>query len=193
VKQWLQVVGISPQSVEALCIKFWSLETLQELCDHEIRHSFSECSGNDDEYRRLIRALQNIRKYTGNFYFQAFIILPLLTCVPFIVCLEVLLHTEKEGNSGRATPDLTLYWDSWDSGTKAPLLPSAPLHNIDTAMQATSPSILTNTNVQSTSSQSTKDNQTPPSTPSILNRRGNDEFDQANSVNKRTFFFLMID
>lgn len=112
--------------------------------------------------------------------FQAFTILLLFPYVPFIVYLEVLLHAEKEGNSGRATPDLTLYWDSWDSGTQAPLLPSVPSHNNDTVTQATSPSILMNTNVQSTSSQSTKDNQTPPSTPSILNRRGNDELEEVN-------------
>lgn len=65
VKQWLQVVGISQVSVEALCGKFQSLEALQDLADHEIKRSFNECGAKEDELRRLIRALQNIKKYTG--------------------------------------------------------------------------------------------------------------------------------
>ena len=27
---------------------------------------------------------------------------------------DVLIQSEKEENSGRTTPELTLYWDSWD-------------------------------------------------------------------------------
>lgn len=65
VKQWFQVVGISQPSVEALCAKFQSLEALQELCDHEIKRCFNECCAKEDEYRRLIRALQSVRRYTG--------------------------------------------------------------------------------------------------------------------------------
>lgn len=65
IKQWLQVVGISQPSVEALCAKFQSLESLQELSDHEIKRSFSECGAKEDEYRRLIRALQSVKRYTG--------------------------------------------------------------------------------------------------------------------------------
>ncbi len=65
IKQWLQVVGISQPSVEALCAKFQSLESLQELCDHEIRRIFNECCAKEDEYRRLVRALQSVKRYTG--------------------------------------------------------------------------------------------------------------------------------
>lgn len=64
-KQWFQVVGIAQPAVEALCEKFRSLEFLCELTDHEIRKSFVECGADEDECRWLIKALQNIRKYTG--------------------------------------------------------------------------------------------------------------------------------
>lgn len=64
-KQWFQVVGISQPAVEVLCEKFKSLEFLCELTDHEIRKSFIECGVHEDECRWLIKALQNIRKYTG--------------------------------------------------------------------------------------------------------------------------------
>ena len=64
-KQWLQVVGISQQSVELLCIKFESLEALKELSDDEIRKGFTDCSAKEEEYRRLACALQNVKRYTG--------------------------------------------------------------------------------------------------------------------------------
>jgi kinase suppressor of Ras 2 len=65
VKQWLQVVGVSQASVESLCTKIQTLEVLQEMSDHEIRRLCNECGTKEDELRRLIRALQNLRRYTG--------------------------------------------------------------------------------------------------------------------------------
>ena len=66
------MVGISPVSVEALCGKFQSLEVLQDLADHEIKRSFNECGAKEDEMRRLIRALQNINRYTGLLFLTSF-------------------------------------------------------------------------------------------------------------------------
>lgn len=58
-------MGISQPSIESLCTKFQSLESLQELTDREIKKNFFECGAKEDEYRRLIRALQSIKRYTG--------------------------------------------------------------------------------------------------------------------------------
>ncbi|EFX69435.1 hypothetical protein DAPPUDRAFT_329047 [Daphnia pulex] len=148
IKQWLQVVGISQPSVETLCAKFQSLESLQELSDHEIKRIFNECSAKEDEYRRLIRALQSVKRYT-----------------------EVLVHNEKEGNSGRTTPDLALYWDSWDNATKISMPMSSNIQHNDSVIQNSSPiqSIIT---AHETIPQMTSENRSPPSTPSLLKGRG---------------------
>jgi hypothetical protein len=47
---------------------------LQELSDHEIKRIFNECSAKEDEYRRLIRALQSVKRYTGKTFICKFII-----------------------------------------------------------------------------------------------------------------------
>jgi len=149
VKQWLQVVGVSQVSVEALCGKFQSLETLQDLDDHEIKRSFNECGAKEDELRRLIRARQNIRKYT-----------------------EVLIQSDKEGNSGRTTPDLTLYWDSWDSVTKSPHpVASQPNEN---PMQNSSVQSNNNTsqNANCQALSASENRFTPPHTPSFSKGKG---------------------
>ncbi|XP_059350821.1 kinase suppressor of Ras 1-like [Daphnia carinata] len=147
IKQWLQVVGISQPSVEALCAKFHSLESLQELCDHEIRRIFNECCAKEDEYRRLVRALQSVKRYT-----------------------EVLVHNEKEGSSGRTTPDLALYWDSWDNVTHA-LLPTTSIPQNENIMH--NPLNVQNVHtVHETIPQTAPENRSPPSTPSVLKGRG---------------------
>ena len=175
-KQWLQVVGISQPSVEPLCIKFASLEALQELSDHEIRKSFTDCSAKEDEYRRLARALQNVRRYTGIKYFKNNHSLFFLS---FSHLPEVLVQADKEGNTGRTTPELTLYWDSWDSVTKTPS-PSSTIHPNESSLHSSSPKHISSS-IQNFSSQSSmSDNRTPPSTPSILKGRGKaiDSFNQ---------------
>jgi len=65
VRQWLQVVGVSPPAVDQLRARIRSLEALQEMPDHEVRRLCAESGARDDELRRLIRALQNLRRYTG--------------------------------------------------------------------------------------------------------------------------------
>ncbi|KZS20755.1 Kinase suppressor of Ras 1 [Daphnia magna] len=148
IKQWLQVVGISQPSVEALCAKFQSLESLQELCDHEIKRIFNECYAKEDEYRRLIRALQSVKRYT-----------------------EVLVHNEKEGSSGRTTPDLALYWDSWDNVTQA-LLPITTSAQQNENIMHNPLNIQNIHTVHETIPQTAPENRSPPSTPSVLKGRG---------------------
>ena len=83
---------------------------------------------------------------------------------------EVLVQNEKEGSSGRTTPDLALYWDSWDSVTKTSIPNTAIQHN-DNITQNSS-SILNNITAHENIPQTTSDNRSPPSTPSILKGRG---------------------
>jgi hypothetical protein len=84
---------------------------------------------------------------------------------------EVLVHNEKEGNSGRTTPDLALYWDSWDNATKISMPMSSNIQHNDSVIQNSSPiqSIIT---AHETIPQMTSENRSPPSTPSLLKGRG---------------------
>lgn len=68
-------------------LKVSSLEALQEKSEHELKTLLSERNAREEEVRRLVRALHNLRKY-----------------------IEILLKGDAnlEGN------DLKLYWDSWD-------------------------------------------------------------------------------
>lgn len=79
------------------------------------------------------------------------------------------MQNEKEGVSGRTTPDLALYWDSWDSVTRTPTQNTSIQHN-DNVMQ-NSPSVHTNS-AQDGIQQMTTENRSPPTTPSILKGRG---------------------
>jgi len=91
------------------------------------------------------------------------------------ICLstsEVLIQSDKEGNSGRTTPDLTLYWDSWDSVTKSPH-PAVSQPN-ENPMQNSSVQSNNNTS-HNTSCQAlaTSENRfTPPHTPSFSKGKG---------------------
>jgi hypothetical protein len=81
------------------------------------------------------------------------------------------VHNEKEGNSGRTTPDLALYWDSWDNATKFSMPIATNLQQNDSVMQNSShiQSLLT---AHETIPQMTSENHSPPSTPSLLKGRG---------------------
>ncbi|KAJ8722313.1 hypothetical protein PYW08_004715 [Mythimna loreyi] len=59
--QWLRVVGLSPDSIEAVCSRVASLETLRERSDHEMRALLA--GARDEEVLRLCRAMQRLRSY----------------------------------------------------------------------------------------------------------------------------------
>ncbi|XP_073984311.1 kinase suppressor of ras isoform X1 [Rhodnius prolixus] len=87
VKQWLQVVGLSNESVKAICYRVKSIEALQEKSEHELKMLLScdHSTFKQEELRRLNRALHNLKRYT-----------------------EIL--AKGECDSG----EVPLYWDSWD-------------------------------------------------------------------------------
>ncbi|XP_049776476.1 kinase suppressor of Ras 2 [Schistocerca cancellata] len=95
-RQWLLVVGLSPESIKAVCEKVISLEALRERSEREIRMlvldrnacnlSYEERTAREEEVRRLNRALHNLRKYT-----------------------EALMC-----GKGVVGEEMALYWDSWD-------------------------------------------------------------------------------
>lgn len=84
-RQWLQVVGLSPDSVQSVCSKVKSLEVLQEKSEHELRNILSDRLHKDEELRRLSHALHNLKRYT-----------------------DILIRGDGE------TGEVALYWDSWD-------------------------------------------------------------------------------
>ncbi|XP_046390732.1 kinase suppressor of Ras 2 [Ischnura elegans] len=88
-KQWLQVVGLGPNSIVGICMKVASLEALQEKSDHEVRNILKEHCVKEEELQRLSRALHNLRRYT-----------------------DILLRGENPSDT------LDLYWDSWDRSSK---------------------------------------------------------------------------
>ena len=78
---------------------------------------------------------------------------------------EVLLQSDKDENVGRTTPDLTLYWDSWDSATRVQPHPSTTVVASHNDLQRTSAAISTPSN---TGHPVVEQLYTPPHTPSIL-------------------------
>ncbi|XP_068633379.1 kinase suppressor of Ras 2 [Battus philenor] len=60
--QWLRVVGLSPEAIEAVCSRVATLEALRERSDHELRALLA--AARDEELRRLCRAMQRLRTYT---------------------------------------------------------------------------------------------------------------------------------
>lgn len=63
--QWLQVVGLSQNSIQGLCQRISSVEELQEKSEHELKTILNERSARTEELNRLCRALHNLKKYIG--------------------------------------------------------------------------------------------------------------------------------
>lgn len=63
--QWLQVVGLTKNSIQGLCQKISSVEELQEKSEHELRTILNEKGARQEELSRLFRALHNLRRYIG--------------------------------------------------------------------------------------------------------------------------------
>lgn len=63
--QWLQVVGLSKDSILGLCQKIASVEELQEKSEHELKVILTERNARPEELSRLCRALHNLKRYTG--------------------------------------------------------------------------------------------------------------------------------
>ncbi|CAB3227301.1 unnamed protein product [Arctia plantaginis] len=59
--QWLRVVGLSPDSIEAVVSRIASLESLRERSDHEMRALLA--GARDEEVLRLCRAMHRLRTY----------------------------------------------------------------------------------------------------------------------------------
>ena len=51
--------------MQGICKRVGSLEEMLKMTDHDIKQTFPEGVGKEEEQRRLIIALQNLRKYTG--------------------------------------------------------------------------------------------------------------------------------
>ncbi|XP_065202986.1 kinase suppressor of Ras 2 [Planococcus citri] len=89
-EQWLQVVGLCPNSIQNICSKVKTVEALLEKPQCKLRNLLCNCSQLDEEFRRLSTALRNLKRYT-----------------------EILLENDYEGNN-LTNEDAQLHWDSWD-------------------------------------------------------------------------------
>ncbi|CAH0773160.1 unnamed protein product [Bemisia tabaci] len=89
-KQWLLVVGLGPESIQLICQRVKTIEALQERSEHDIKTLLaSRSTVNQEELRRLMRAMHNLKKYTDLFL---------------------------RGDS-KEIGEVALYWDSWDHQT----------------------------------------------------------------------------
>ncbi|KAI5719107.1 hypothetical protein M8J76_005221 [Diaphorina citri] len=125
-RQWLQVVGLSPDSISKLCARISTLEHLRDRSEAEIRNILTspvsppgeDVAGTcDEELRRLTHALHNLKHYT-----------------------EILLrddtefhqppssHTTSSHHLDNGTDTYPLYWDSWDRSARSLRDPSGPEH-----------------------------------------------------------------
>ncbi|KAH8310275.1 hypothetical protein KR044_000424 [Drosophila immigrans] len=89
-RQWLRVVGLSPESLQVCLSRLTTLEQTLQLSDEELKQLLANNPSNqlDEELRRLTKALHNLRK-----------------------CMEAL------ENCGPVPPSFDpeqWHWDSWD-------------------------------------------------------------------------------
>ncbi|KAM8706743.1 hypothetical protein ACLKA7_010931 [Drosophila subpalustris] len=92
-RQWLRVVGLSPESLNVLMARLTTLEQTLQLSDEELKQLLAHNPSNqlDEELRRLTKALHNLRQ-----------------------CMATL---EGSGASSAAASSLDpeqWHWDSWD-------------------------------------------------------------------------------
>lgn len=64
-KLWLQVVGLSARITQGICNRVGSLDSLKDRSEGEIRAILNEHQANEEETRRLTRALYQLKRYTG--------------------------------------------------------------------------------------------------------------------------------
>ncbi|TDG47568.1 hypothetical protein AWZ03_006007 [Drosophila navojoa] len=89
-RQWLRVVGLSPESLNAFLSRYTTLEQMLQLSDEELKQMLAHnpSSQHDEEVRRLTKAMHNLRK-----------------------CMETL---ESTGAVAPNPDPEQWHWDSWD-------------------------------------------------------------------------------
>ena len=110
--QWLQVVGVSSDTKDAITQRVRSLEDLKDKTECELKRILLTASRvppaqRQEDLRRLCRSLQNLRKYT-----------------------DVLVYGSKMyGPNASDASKLELYWDSWDQIAQSKSECSSPKHS----------------------------------------------------------------
>ncbi|KAG8179292.1 hypothetical protein JTE90_024141 [Oedothorax gibbosus] len=90
-QKWLQVVGLCQKSMESIGTKISTMELLLKLPEQEVKDVMHTSEAKDEEKRRLLIALRNLKAYT---------------------------ERQIRGEMTTAA-DLDLHWDSWDSAATA--------------------------------------------------------------------------
>ncbi len=109
--QWLQVVGVSSDTKDAITQRVRSLEDLKDKTECELKRILLTASRvppaqRQEDLRRLCRSLQNLRKYT-----------------------DVLVYGSKMYGPGGDASKLELFWDSWDTIAQSKSECSSPKHS----------------------------------------------------------------
>ena len=110
-EQWLKVVGVSPDTYDAILSRVKSLEELKDKTECELNRILLTTSGvspgqRQEDLRRLARSLLNLRKYT-----------------------DALVYGSKMYGPGPDTSKLELHWDSWDQQSLARQESNSPGHD----------------------------------------------------------------
>lgn len=82
--QWLKVVGLSTKAIDNVTSRINTFEEQFDLDEGRIKEILKEVNASDEEVRRMITALRNLKTFTDRS-----------------------IH-------GKSTKDVYLHWDSWD-------------------------------------------------------------------------------
>ncbi|KAH7957137.1 hypothetical protein HPB52_015655 [Rhipicephalus sanguineus] len=82
---WLKVVGLTPNSIQGLSNKFTTFDDMLEKPEQEIKGYLSDVSAREEEKRRFLIAMRNLKTYT-----------------------------ERQLRGVAPSADTDLHWDSWD-------------------------------------------------------------------------------
>ncbi|EEC03294.1 kinase suppressor of Ras (KSR), putative, partial [Ixodes scapularis] len=93
---WLKVVGLSAKSIEGLSNKLTTFDDMLEKPEQEVKGFLSAVNAREEEKRRFLIAMRNLKAYTG-----------LLTAVSAA-------DRQLRGDVGT---EVDLHWDSWDRGS----------------------------------------------------------------------------
>ncbi|XP_023215150.1 kinase suppressor of Ras 1-like isoform X2 [Centruroides sculpturatus] len=83
---WLQVVGLSLKCIEGISQEIETMDELLRMSEHNLKEIMHKVNARDEEIRRMLIALRNLKTYTDR---------------------------QLQGEVSTAT-DLELHWESWD-------------------------------------------------------------------------------
>uniref|UniRef100_A0A6A7FVD0 Kinase suppressor of Ras 2-like isoform X1 n=1 Tax=Hirondellea gigas TaxID=1518452 RepID=A0A6A7FVD0_9CRUS len=96
--QWLTVVGLQPDAVQAVCVEVLTLEALLSLGEAAVAAMLTPITPSHSQANKLHRALHNLRRYTAS-------------------------QMSNSGSSSIIESEAPLHWDSWEQRGSCPSSP----------------------------------------------------------------------